>query len=82
MADLFGILVDEKDKEKKKRDASNRASGSRVVDLELMKEAADDVDDENDAEMVNVYDKENPLIEVGIFFQLWLSLGCVTGLLQ
>ena len=82
MTDLFGILVDDKDKEKKKRDAANAAAGSGVVDAELMKEAADDVDDENDDEMINVYDKDNPVIAVGKFFQPWLSLGCVTGLMQ
>ena len=33
-----------------------------------MKEAFDDVDDNNDDEMVNVYDGDNPVIEVGKFF--------------
>ena len=62
MANLFGIPVDDKDKEKKKRDAANAATGSGVVDAELMKEAADDVDDDNDDEMINVYDRVNPIV--------------------
>jgi hypothetical protein len=71
MANFFEILVDDKDKEKdkeKERDAATVAAGSEDVDLELMKEAADDIDDENNGEMVHVYDKDNPVIEVGKFF--------------
>ncbi|KAE8799021.1 hypothetical protein D1007_25644 [Hordeum vulgare] len=38
------------------------------VDGQLMEDAADDVDDAHDDELVNVYDKENPLIAVGKLF--------------
>ena len=64
---MLGILVDDKDKEKKKGE-TNVTAGSEDVDPELMKEVADDVDDNNDDEMVNVYDRDNPVIEVGKFF--------------
>ena len=67
MAEMLGIPVDDKDKEKKKGE-TNVTAGSEDVDPELMKEAADDVDDNNDDEMVNVYDRDNPVIEVGKFF--------------
>ena len=63
MAKFFGIPLDEKEKER------NEAAGSEDVDPELMKEAADDdVDDDNDGETINVYDRDNPVIEVGKFF--------------
>jgi hypothetical protein len=68
MAEIYGILVDDKDKKEKERDEANAAAGSEDVDPELMKEAANDVDDDNDDEMVNVYDRDNPVIEVGKFF--------------
>ena len=67
MAEFFGIPVDEKDKKEKQRGEANVA-GSDVVDPELMKEAADDVDDDNDEEMINVYDRDNPVIQVGKCF--------------
>ncbi|KAE8777079.1 hypothetical protein D1007_50185 [Hordeum vulgare] len=38
------------------------------VDGQLMEDAADDVDDAHDDELVNVYDKENPVIAVGKLF--------------
>ncbi|KAE8792165.1 hypothetical protein D1007_33321 [Hordeum vulgare] len=38
---------------------------------ELMRMAADDVDDTNDNELICLYDKENPVIEVG---KLWPSM--------
>ena len=38
------------------------------VDGQLMKDAADDVDDAHDDELVSVYDKENPIIQVGKLF--------------
>ncbi|KAI5022461.1 hypothetical protein ZWY2020_059191 [Hordeum vulgare] len=71
-----GTVVDDKDKEKK-RDEAN-AVGSEDVDPELMKEADDDVDDDNDDEIVNVelssgctapkagrlHDPEQPLTEL------------------
>jgi hypothetical protein len=66
MAKKFGIPVDDKDKEKdKERDEATVAVGSEDVHPELMKEAADD---ENNDEMVNVYDRDNLVIEVGKFF--------------
>jgi hypothetical protein len=70
MAIFFGIPVDDKDKEKDKEKEKERdeVDDENDVDPELMKEAADDVDDEIDDEMVNVYDRENPVIEVGKFF--------------
>jgi hypothetical protein len=33
-----------------------------------MKEAAHDIDDDNDNELINVYDRDNPVIEVRKFF--------------
>jgi hypothetical protein len=69
MANLFGIPVDEKDKKNKKNKKGRDAADSyEDVDPELMKEAADDVDDANVEEMVNVYDRDNPIIEVGKYF--------------
>lgn len=47
-----------------------------------MKEVVDDVDDDSDDEMVNVYDTDNPVIEVGKFFEPWISLECVSGLMH
>ena len=76
MAQMFGIQVDDKDKEKD--DNSSPADGNtgpRNADEdeeELMREAADDVDDANDNELVCLYDKENPIIEVG---KLWPSMN-------
>jgi hypothetical protein len=75
MAKLFGIPVDEKDKEKEKEkegdnaaDVDNRQSSYEDVDPELMQNVVDDVDDAHDDELVNLYDKENPVIEVGRMF--------------
>jgi hypothetical protein len=58
------------------------AVGSKDVDPELMKKAAGDVDDENNDEMVNVYDKDNPVIEVGKLFPTMDELGCVSRHMQ
>ncbi|KAE8769812.1 hypothetical protein D1007_58535 [Hordeum vulgare] len=75
MVDMFGIQVDEKDKEKD--DSSLSADGNtgprnaNEDEKELMRMAADDVDDTNDNELVCLYDKENPVSEVG---KLWPSM--------
>ncbi|KAE8786335.1 hypothetical protein D1007_39842 [Hordeum vulgare] len=75
MAEMFGIQVDDKDKEKD--DSSLPADGNTCPrnanedEEELMRMAADDVDDTNDNELVCLYDKENPVIEVG---KLWPSM--------
>ncbi|KAE8811736.1 hypothetical protein D1007_11536 [Hordeum vulgare] len=69
MAKMFGIQVDDKDKEKD--DSSLHADGNtgprdaNEDEEELMRMVADDVDDTNDNELVCLYDKENPVIEVG-----------------
>jgi hypothetical protein len=76
MATMFGIPVDDKDKEKDRdesempADANRNGDGSfpEDVDEELMQDAADEVDDAHDDELVNLYDKENPVIEVGKLF--------------
>ena len=74
MAEMFGILVDDKDKEKD--DTTLPADGntntcSEDVDRELMVDVVEDVDDVHDDELVHVYDKENPVIEVG---KLWPNM--------
>ena len=76
MAQMFGIQVDDKDKEKDDNfSPADGNTGPRNADEdeeELMREAADDVDDANDNELVCLYDKENPIIEVG---KLWPSMN-------
>ena len=47
-----------------------------------MEDAVDGVDDAHDDEMVNVYDKENPIMKWGSCGQTWMSLGCVSRLMQ
>src|SRR3954466_3761809 len=75
MAEMFGIQVDDKDKEKD--DSSLPAEGNtgprnaNEDEEQLMREAADNVDDADDNELVCLYDKENPVIEVG---KLWPSM--------
>ncbi|KAE8794787.1 hypothetical protein D1007_30323 [Hordeum vulgare] len=75
MAEMFGIQVDDKDKEKD--DSSLPADGNTCPrnanedEEELMRKAANDVDDTNDNELVYLYDKHNPVIEVG---KLWPSM--------
>jgi hypothetical protein len=68
MANFLGILVDDRDKEERGESSlptdANRDS-SEDVDGQLMEDAAYGVDVAHDDEMVNVYDKENPVIEVG-----------------
>ena len=77
MAGCLGIPVDNRDKEKEKKkkksdDKNDTGEGNKNrfedVDKELMEEAAADVDDEHDDELVTVYDKENPQIAVGKLF--------------
>ena len=53
MATLFGIPVDDEDKEKEK--GSAESAGYADVDPKLMKDVADDVDDDNNDEMINVF---------------------------
>ncbi|KAK1603635.1 hypothetical protein QYE76_027308 [Lolium multiflorum] len=68
MATMFGIPVDEKDKEKEKDEAAddgNRQSRTVAfdadIDSELMHDAAVEV---GDGHLICVYDKEKPVIEV------------------
>ena len=74
MANFFVILVADEDKEEKDGESSmptdTDANRDRTedVDGQLMEDAADDVDDAHDDELVNVYDKENPVIAVGKLF--------------
>jgi hypothetical protein len=74
MAKKFGIPVADEDKEEKDCESSmptdTDANRDRTedVDGQLMEDAADDVDDAHDDELVNVYDKENPVIAVGKLF--------------
>ncbi|KAK1693233.1 hypothetical protein QYE76_009930 [Lolium multiflorum] len=70
MATMFGIPVDEKDKEKEKDEAAddgNRQSRTAAfdadIDSELMHDAAVEVGDGHADELICVYDKENPVIE-------------------
>ncbi|KAE8812563.1 hypothetical protein D1007_10491 [Hordeum vulgare] len=73
MAKLFGIPVDDRDEEE--RDEANTSDNDdrelSDVDEQLMEDAADDVDDAHDEELVHVYDKENPIIRVG---KLWPNM--------
>ena len=74
MAKMFGIPVDDRDKDKDDTTEpvdANTNSGRGDVDAELMADAAYDVDDAHDDELVHVYDKENPVIEVG---KLWPNM--------
>ncbi|KAE8769099.1 hypothetical protein D1007_59370 [Hordeum vulgare] len=73
MAKLFGIPVDDRDEEERD-EANTRDNDDRELsdlDEQLMKDAADDVDDAHDEELVHVYDKENPIIRVG---KLWPNM--------
>ncbi|KAE8806334.1 hypothetical protein D1007_17489 [Hordeum vulgare] len=73
MAKLFGIPVDGRDEEE--RDEANTSDNDdrelSDVDEQLMKDAADDIDDAHDEELVHVYDKENPVIRV---WKLWPNM--------
>jgi hypothetical protein len=71
MAKIFGILVDDRDKEKEMDEAAVDDGKSHIyedVEGELMDTAAYDVDDAYDDELVTLYDKENPIIAVGKLF--------------
>ena len=69
MARILGIPVPDEDRDRENaRDGGNVAGTSGDVDPDWMNEAADDVDDEHDDEFVNVYDRENPVIEVEKLF--------------
>ncbi|KAE8797175.1 hypothetical protein D1007_27733 [Hordeum vulgare] len=65
IAKLFGIPFDDRDKQGERDESSLPTNDDEDVDAHLMEEAADDVDDAHDDELVHVYDKENPVIEVG-----------------
>ncbi|KAE8779776.1 hypothetical protein D1007_47136 [Hordeum vulgare] len=66
MTKLFGIPVDVRHKER--GESSLPANADEDVDGQLMEEAANDVDDAHDDELVHVYDKENRVIAVGKLF--------------
>jgi hypothetical protein len=71
MAKMFGIPLDDRDKEKEMDEAATNDGKSHMyedVDGELMDAATYDVDDAHDDELVTVYDKENPVIAVGKLF--------------
>jgi hypothetical protein len=73
MAKMFGIPVDDRDKEKEKEmdEATADDGKSHIyedVDGELMDDIAYDVDDAHDDELITIYDKENPIIAVGKLF--------------
>ncbi|KAE8800243.1 hypothetical protein D1007_24232 [Hordeum vulgare] len=77
MAKLFGIRVDDRDKEKDDTSvpagANQNSNPQDDADIlkHMMEMGADDVDDADDNELVNLYDKENPVIEVG---KLWPNM--------
>ncbi|KAE8789523.1 Wall-associated receptor kinase 3 [Hordeum vulgare] len=74
MAKLFGIRVDPvDDQDEEERGESTLPNDANIdacedVDGQLMKDVADDVDNAHNDELVSVYDKENPVIEVGKLF--------------
>jgi hypothetical protein len=73
IAKMFGIPIDDRDKEKEmEMDEAAADDGKRHiyenVDGELMDAVAYDVDDAHDDELVTVYDKENLVIVVGMLF--------------
>ncbi|KAE8819578.1 hypothetical protein D1007_02570 [Hordeum vulgare] len=72
MAKKFGIPVPDEDKEENDETTNPLTDAQRDicedVDGQMMQDAADDVDDAHDDELVNVYDKENPVIAVGKLF--------------
>jgi hypothetical protein len=68
MAKMFGIPVDDRDKEKEKEmDEATADDGKSHIyedmDGALMDAAAYDVDDAHDDELVTVYDKETLLLQ-------------------
>jgi hypothetical protein len=73
MAKMFGMPVDDRDKDKEKEmdEAAADDGKSHIyenVDGELMDVDAYDVDDAHDDEIVTVHDKENSVIAVGKLF--------------
>ena len=73
MAILFGIPVDDKDKEKERDETADEgnihaADDDADIDSELMQNAAVHVHDGHANEFICVYDKEIPVIEVGRLF--------------
>ena len=54
MAKLYGIPVDDKDKEQDRDKSANRDEDGSDVDEELMQEAAEEVGDAHDDELVNL----------------------------
>ena len=78
MAELFGIPVDKE----QMGEANANTELCEDVDGELMEEAADDVDDARGDELLHVYDRENPIIEVGKLWPNMDDLGCVSRHMQ
>ncbi|KAE8777180.1 hypothetical protein D1007_50149 [Hordeum vulgare] len=72
MANFFGIPIPVEDKEENDETTNPLTDAQKDicedVDEQLMEDAAYDVDDAHDDELVNVYDKENPVIAVGKLF--------------
>src|SRR4051812_21346186 len=87
MAKLFGIPIDDRDKEKKRDEASNDGDNhlrdeEADIDLELLENAIVHVDDAHDDEQVTVYDKEDPVIEVGRMFPSMDGFRMCSGHMQ
>ncbi|KAE8772426.1 hypothetical protein D1007_55562 [Hordeum vulgare] len=71
VAKKIGIPIDDRDKEERYKSSLPRDTNRDAcedVDEQLMKDDADYVDDAHDDELLNVYYKENPIIEVGKLF--------------
>ena len=73
MAKLFGIPVDDRDDEESDEATSDISDRELCedVDEQLMEDAAEYVDDAHLDELVHVYYKENPVIQVG---KLWPNM--------
>ena len=72
MEKLFDIPIDDRDKEERDEAANDGENHSRDeevdIDPELLQNDVVHVDDAHDDELVTVYDKENPIIEVRRLF--------------
>ncbi|KAE8770092.1 hypothetical protein D1007_58208 [Hordeum vulgare] len=71
MAKKIGIPVDDEDKEENGESSMPTDANRDIyedVDGQLMEDVANDVNDAHDDVLVNVYDKENPVIAVGRLF--------------
>ncbi|KAE8797213.1 hypothetical protein D1007_27641 [Hordeum vulgare] len=70
MANFFFAFDDEDKEENGESSVPNDANGDiyEDVDGKLMEDAADDVNDAHDDELINVYDKGNHVIAVGKLF--------------